>query len=115
MTKVPEGFAVVRKSDLIEVRDTLMYWIDREDRRGMTETEFRSWRALGYGSKAMTALRAMIADAAPTPDAAPVVTDAMVETVGSALYKYWNDVNEDCRGKYRERVRAALEAALKGT
>ena len=47
--------------------------------------------------------------------AAPVVTDAMVETVGSALYKYWNDVNEDCRGKYRERVRAALEAALKGT
>ena len=50
-----------------------------------------------------------------TDYAAPVVTDAMVETVGSALFKYWNDVNEECRGKYRERVRAALEQALKGT
>lgn len=41
-----------------------------------------------------------------------MITDEQVEIVGAALYKYWNDVNEECRKRYRERVRAALEKAF---
>ena len=74
----------------------------------------------GFGTVILATLaqdRASQGAAAGVPDAPPTpqVTDAMAETVGSALFKYWNDVNEECRGKYRERVRAALEQALKGT
>ena len=63
-----EGFVMVRKSDLTEVHDTLEYWINRQDRRGMSEAEFRSWHTLGHGSKAMTALRSMLAAAPVAPE-----------------------------------------------
>jgi hypothetical protein len=43
---------------------------------------------------------------------APVVTETMVEAVGSGLYIYWNDVSNSCRDKYREKVRRILTAAL---
>ncbi len=29
------------------------YWINREDRRGHSEEQFRAWRALGHDSHAM--------------------------------------------------------------
>lgn len=42
-----------------------------------------------------------------------LVTDTMVETIGKALYIYWDDVKEETRAKYyRPKVRAALNKAL---
>jgi len=43
---------------------------------------------------------------------AVAVSDAMVESVGKALYIYWDDVTKSAQGKYREKVRAALESVL---
>jgi len=43
---------------------------------------------------------------------AVAVSDAMVESVGKALYIYWDDVTKSAQGKYREKVRAALESIL---
>jgi len=40
------------------------------------------------------------------------IADEVVESVGSALYIYWNDVKDSVRDKYRAKVRAALESAL---
>lgn len=37
--------------------DTAEYWIDREDRRGMSETQYNAWLALGHNSKAMKRAR----------------------------------------------------------
>lgn len=47
--------------ELLEiVRDTLEYWINRVDTRGMSKADYNSWLALGHHSKAMTALRALL-------------------------------------------------------
>jgi hypothetical protein len=43
---------------------------------------------------------------------AVAVSDAMVESVGKALYIYWDDVTKSAQGKYREKVRHALESIL---
>lgn len=42
----------------------------------------------------------------------PIVSDKMVEVVGSNLYIYWNDVNEQAKSSYRKKVQLALEAAM---
>lgn len=60
--------------------------------------------------------QAMIAAAPPASDAQTDderVTDAMVESVGKALYIYWDDVNNNARKAYSTKVRKALEAALR--
>lgn len=44
-------------------------------------------------------------------DGHPVVDEQMVDFVGSALYIYWHDVNEQARNAYRNKVRTALIAA----
>lgn len=43
-----------------------------------------------------------------------VVTDEMVEIVGSSLYVYWNDVDDTAKKAYRKKVRSALDEALQG-
>jgi len=43
---------------------------------------------------------------------AVAVSHAMVGSVGKALYIYWDDVTKNAQGKYREKVRAALESIL---
>jgi len=43
---------------------------------------------------------------------AVAVSDVMVESVGKALYIYWDDVTKSAQGKYREKVRHALESIL---
>lgn len=49
--------------ELLErVKGTLEYWISRTDTRGMSESDYKSWLALGHQSKAMTELRALLED-----------------------------------------------------
>jgi hypothetical protein len=40
------------------------------------------------------------------------VDEAMVETVGAALYIYWDDVNQQAKDAYRKKVRDALTFAI---
>ena len=53
--------------ELLErVCDLCEYWFTRESRTGMSESEYKTWRALGFGSKAYTELRALLtAQSAP--------------------------------------------------
>ncbi len=39
------------------------YWINREERKGMSEGEWRTWHSLGYGSNTMISARAELAKA----------------------------------------------------
>jgi hypothetical protein len=41
--------------------DLAEYWFAREDRRGMSEEEFKIWHALGHGSNVMREARAALA------------------------------------------------------
>jgi hypothetical protein len=43
--------------------DLAEYWFLREDRRNLSESEHKTWHALGYGSSAYKAARAAIAKA----------------------------------------------------
>ena len=45
--------------------DMAEYWINRENRRGMSESDFKTWHALGYGSNAMKAARAALKETKP--------------------------------------------------
>lgn len=59
------------------------------------------------------ALREHLALAATEIERLGTVTDSMVESVGSALYVYWAEVNADCRERYRDKVWQALTEALR--
>lgn len=45
---------------LREMKELAEFWINREDRRGMCESAWKTWRALGHGSKAMLRARAVL-------------------------------------------------------
>jgi len=42
--------------------DLAEYWINREERRGMSEGEWRTWHSLGYGSNTMISAHALLAE-----------------------------------------------------
>lgn len=47
--------------DLLErLRDLSEYWFSRESRASMSETEYKTWHALGFGSSAYNELRALL-------------------------------------------------------
>lgn len=49
--------------ELLErVRDLCEYWFTRESRAGMSESEYKTWHALGFGSSAYTELRALLSE-----------------------------------------------------
>lgn len=59
----PDTVAVPREL-LGGLRELCEYWFTREDTRGISESDFKTWHALGFGSKAFTELRALLAGGA---------------------------------------------------
>ena len=57
MTKV-----AIDRELLEHVKDLCDYWFTRENRSGMSESEYKTWHSLGFGSKAYTELRAMLSE-----------------------------------------------------
>ena len=49
------------RSALSKLIDLAEYWFNREDRRGYSEQQFKSWHALGHGSNTMRDARAAMA------------------------------------------------------
>ena len=57
---IPDTHRAVSVEDLKNVADKLDFWINRDDTRSMSESEYKSWLALGHQSKTVTRLRAII-------------------------------------------------------
>lgn len=51
------------RSVLKRTVDLAEFWITREDTRGLSESEYKTWHALGYGSNAMKDARAALTPA----------------------------------------------------
>jgi hypothetical protein len=45
---------------LREMKELVEFWINREERRGMSNYEYRTWHQLGHGSNAMQRVRALL-------------------------------------------------------
>jgi hypothetical protein len=45
---------------LRDMKDLAEFWINRQERRGMSNYEYRTWHQLGYGSNAMQRARAIL-------------------------------------------------------
>ena len=57
---IPGTHRIVPVEDLKNVAEMLDFWINRADTRNMSESEYKTWLALGHQSKTVIRLRAII-------------------------------------------------------